>query len=71
MTIREKLKTILKKCVTKLSIYFQEYDHPHKLLKKTGGYFYKLVQETGPVMSQQLYRIAEEVRNIPLTTGQS
>ncbi|PSN33294.1 hypothetical protein C0J52_21150, partial [Blattella germanica] len=38
-----------------------EYDHPYQLLQNRNGYFYKLVQETGPMMAQQLYKIAETV----------
>ncbi|XP_075236427.1 ATP-binding cassette sub-family C member 4-like [Lycorma delicatula] len=36
-----------------------EFDHPHNLLKDTDGYFFKLVQETGSVMSKQLAEIAK------------
>ncbi|XP_069685044.1 ATP-binding cassette sub-family C member 4-like isoform X2 [Periplaneta americana] len=37
-----------------------EYDYPYALLQKKNGYFYKLVQETGPQMAEQLYKVAEE-----------
>ncbi|XP_067006599.2 ATP-binding cassette subfamily C member 4 [Anabrus simplex] len=35
-----------------------EYDHPYVLLQNTNGYFYNLVQETGPAMSQYLTDMA-------------
>ena len=37
-----------------------EYDHPHSLLQNTNGYFYKMVEETGPTMSQTLHSTAKE-----------
>jgi len=40
---------------------FQEYGHPYKLLQKNNGYFYELVEETGPAMAEQLQTVAEEV----------
>ncbi|XP_075236312.1 ATP-binding cassette sub-family C member 4-like [Lycorma delicatula] len=36
-----------------------EFDHPHILLQDINGYFYKLVQETGPAMAEQLAEIAK------------
>ncbi|XP_075236424.1 ATP-binding cassette sub-family C member 4-like [Lycorma delicatula] len=36
-----------------------EFDHPYNLLKDSDGYFFKLVQETGSIMSEQLAEIAK------------
>jgi hypothetical protein len=41
---------------------FQEYDHPYILLQRRNSYFYKLVQETGSAMADQLLKVAQEVR---------
>ncbi|XP_039296147.1 probable multidrug resistance-associated protein lethal(2)03659 [Nilaparvata lugens] len=35
-----------------------EFGHPHELLQKQDGYFFKLVQETGPKMARNLSEIA-------------
>lgn len=37
-----------------------EFDHAHKLLQNEDGYFWKLVQEAGPVISKKLRDIACE-----------
>jgi ABC-type multidrug transport system fused ATPase/permease subunit len=37
-----------------------EFDHPHILLLNKGGHFYRMVQETGYTMAEQLSRTAEE-----------
>lgn len=35
-----------------------EFDHPHMLLQNQNGVFYKMVQETGKSMSEQLRKVA-------------
>lgn len=37
-----------------------EFGHPHVLLQNTEGNFYKMVQETGKAMAEQLHKVAEE-----------
>ncbi|XP_047107556.1 ATP-binding cassette sub-family C member 4-like [Schistocerca piceifrons] len=37
-----------------------EYDHPYKLLQNPDGYFYKLVQETGKIMAENLFLVAQQ-----------
>lgn len=38
-----------------------EFDHPYILLQNKKGKFFKMVQETGKAMAEQLHKIAEEV----------
>lgn len=38
----------------------KEFDEPYTLLQNQDSMFYKLVQETGPVISAQLFDIAKE-----------
>jgi ATP-binding cassette subfamily C (CFTR/MRP) protein 4 len=47
--------------------FLQEYDHPYTLLQNRNGYFYRLVEETGPAMADQLLKVAEEVRLLHLS----
>ncbi|PNF15053.1 Multidrug resistance-associated protein 9 [Cryptotermes secundus] len=37
-----------------------EFDHPHLLLQNKKGKFFKMVQETGKAMAEQLHKVAEE-----------
>ena len=48
---------------------FQEYDHPYILLQRRNSYFYKLVQETGPAMADQLLKVAQQVRQYLLLSS--
>lgn len=35
-----------------------ELDHPHKLIQNEYGIFTKMIEETGPIISQQLKNVA-------------
>lgn len=62
LTIAHRLNTIMdsdKVLVMEAGIMV-EYDHPHILLQNKEGYFYKMVQETGKAMAEQLHKVAEE-----------
>lgn len=37
-----------------------EFDHPYILLQNEEGHFYSMVQQTGYIMAEQLFRIAED-----------
>jgi ABC-type multidrug transport system fused ATPase/permease subunit len=41
-----------------------EFDHPHILLQNKDGHFYRMVQETGHIMAEQLSRTAQECYQI-------
>ncbi|PNF43102.1 Cystic fibrosis transmembrane conductance regulator [Cryptotermes secundus] len=62
LTIAHRLNTIMDsdKVLVMDSGTMVEYDHPYILLQKKAGYFYRLVEETGPAMADQLLKIAEE-----------
>lgn len=62
LTIAHRLNTIMDsdKVLVMDSGTMVEYDHPYVLLQKKAGYFYRLVEETGPAMADQLLKIAEE-----------
>lgn len=38
-----------------------EFDHPYNLLKNENGFFYKMVEQTGPSNSDLLHSVASEV----------
>lgn len=62
LTIAHRLNTIMdsdKVLVMEAGIMV-EYDHPHILMQNEEGHFYKMVQETGKAMAQQLHTVAEE-----------
>lgn len=42
------------------NIINQEFDSAANLLKNRDGYFYSLVQETGPIVAAQLTRLANQ-----------
>lgn len=60
LTIAHRLNTIMDsdRVLVMSSGTKVEFDHPHTLLQYEDGYFTKMVQETGPAMSQQLKDIA-------------
>ncbi|CAG9858341.1 unnamed protein product [Phyllotreta striolata] len=60
LTIAHRLNTIMDSDKVLVMNFGEmvEFDHPHKLLQIEGGFFYKLVEETGPVMAQQLKDVA-------------
>lgn len=39
-----------------------EFDHPHILLQNKEGFFSELVRKTGPGVSEQLKKMAKEVK---------
>ncbi|CAG9858692.1 unnamed protein product [Phyllotreta striolata] len=62
LTIAHRLNTIMD-CDKVMVMSFGsmvEFDHPYKLLEIPDGYFVKMVEETGPVMTMQLKDIAKE-----------
>ncbi|XP_075236428.1 ATP-binding cassette sub-family C member 4-like [Lycorma delicatula] len=61
LTIAHRLNTIMDsdKVLVMEAGEAVEFDHPHKLLQNENGYFYKLVKETGPAVSEQLGEIAK------------
>lgn len=62
MTIAHRLNTIMDSDKVLVMNFgsMVEFDHPHKLLQIPEGYFYSMVQETGPSMSMKLKEIAME-----------
>ncbi|XP_021915794.1 multidrug resistance-associated protein 4-like isoform X2 [Zootermopsis nevadensis] len=62
LTIAHRLNTIMDsdRVLVMDSGTMVEYDHPYALLQRNNGYFFKLVEETGPTMADQLLRVAEE-----------
>ncbi|XP_022909501.2 probable multidrug resistance-associated protein lethal(2)03659 [Onthophagus taurus] len=61
LTIAHRLNTIMDsdKVLVMDSGKMVEFDHPHKLLQNSDGYFSKMVDETGPSMSANLREIAK------------
>ncbi|XP_075236316.1 ATP-binding cassette sub-family C member 4-like isoform X2 [Lycorma delicatula] len=61
LTIAHRLNTIMDsdKVLVMEAGEAVEFDHPHTLLQNENGYFFKLVQETGPAMSKQLTEMAK------------
>ncbi|XP_047107045.1 ATP-binding cassette sub-family C member 4-like [Schistocerca piceifrons] len=62
LTVAHRLNTIMDsdKVLVMDAGRMVEFDHPHLLLQNKEGYFYKMVQQTGPSMAEQLRRVAEE-----------
>ncbi|XP_063223958.1 ATP-binding cassette sub-family C member 4-like [Bacillus rossius redtenbacheri] len=62
LTIAHRLNTIMDsdRVLVMDAGRMMEYDHPHLLLQNEDGYFYKMVQETGPATAQQLHLIAAQ-----------
>ncbi|XP_067011704.2 probable multidrug resistance-associated protein lethal(2)03659 [Anabrus simplex] len=62
LTVAHRLNTIMDsdKVLVMDSGRMVEFDHPHILLQNSEGYFYKMVQETGKHMVEQLTKIAQE-----------
>ncbi|CAG9107278.1 unnamed protein product [Plutella xylostella] len=60
LTIAHRLNTVIDsdKILVLDAGRLMEYDHPHILLRVRGGYFRKMVAETGPVMTSHLRRMA-------------
>ncbi|XP_046989232.1 ATP-binding cassette sub-family C member 4-like isoform X1 [Schistocerca americana] len=65
LTVAHRLNTIIDsdKVLVMDAGRMVEFDHPHVLLQNEEGYFYKMVQQTGPSMAEQLRRAAEECYN--------
>ena len=62
LTVAHRLNTIMDsdKVLVMEAGSVVEYDHPHILMQNTEGYFYNMVQETGPSMAEQLAHVAED-----------
>ncbi|XP_074035480.1 probable multidrug resistance-associated protein lethal(2)03659 isoform X2 [Leptinotarsa decemlineata] len=62
LTIAHRLNTIMDsdKVLVMDAGEVVEYDHPHILLQNPNGFFYKLVEENGTNMSEQLQKVAAE-----------
>lgn len=62
LTVAHRLNTIMDsdKILVMAAGRKVEFDHPYKLLQNTNGFLYKMVLETGPVMTAQLLDIAAE-----------
>ncbi|GJQ74461.1 hypothetical protein Trydic_g21331 [Trypoxylus dichotomus] len=62
LTIAHRLNTIMDsdKILVMAAGKMMEYDRPYKLLQNTNGFLYKMVEETGPVIMEQLINIAAE-----------
>ncbi|KRT79574.1 ABC transporter ATP-binding protein, partial [Oryctes borbonicus] len=62
LTIAHRLNTIMDsdKILVMAAGKMVEYDQPYKLLQNTNGFLYKMVEETGPVIMEQLINVAME-----------
>lgn len=62
LTIAHRLNTVMDsdRVVVMDAGTLKEFDHPYILLQDTKGIFYGMVQQTGKVMFETLYRIAEQ-----------
>lgn len=63
LTIAHRLHTVMDsdKVLVMDAGQMVEFDHPHMLLQNTNGFLYKMVQQTGPSMTDTLTKVAREV----------
>lgn len=63
LTIAHRLNTVMDsdKVLVMDAGIMVEFEHPHILLQNENGFLYKMVQQTGPAMTETLTKVAEEV----------
>jgi len=66
LTIAHRLNTVIDsdKVLVMDAGTMVEFDHPYNLLKDKNGFFYKMVEQTGPANVKLLHNIASEVFKI-------
>lgn len=66
LTIAHRLNTVMDsdKVLVMDAGTMVEFDHPYNLLKNKDGYFYKMVNQTGPTSIDLLHSIATEVLDL-------
>lgn len=68
LTIAHRLNTIMdsdKVMVMDMGMMIQ-FDHPHLLLQNPNGHFSKMVEQTGPTMTEQLRNVAEDAYKLKM-----
>lgn len=68
LTIAHRLNTIIDsdKVLVMDAGTMVEFDHPHNLLQNINGYFYRMVEQTGPSNTELLHSVALEVFKIEI-----